>query len=130
MNTADGDLLGPIGQISIRVHDVDRAVAFYRDTLGLREFFRAPGMAFLECGGVRLMLSLPERDELDHPSSILYFRVRGIEGSHRDLTARGVAFEEGPHRVAELDSGELWMAFFRDPDRNLMALMEERSAGA
>lgn len=121
----EGPLEG-IGQIAIRVQDLDRAVQFYRDRLGLPFLFRAPGMAFLECGGIRLMLGLPDSDELDHPSSILYFDVVDIERAHRELGDRGIEFEEGPRRVAELESAELWMAFFRDPDRNLMALMEER----
>jgi catechol 2,3-dioxygenase-like lactoylglutathione lyase family enzyme len=50
-----------IGQASINVHDVDKAVAFYRDTLGLRFLFQAgPKMAFFDCGGVRLMLAVPK----------------------------------------------------------------------
>lgn len=126
MDTRHDGPLERIGQIAIRVHDLDRAVEFYCDGLGLPLLFRVPGMAFLDCDGIRLMLGLPEGEELDRPSSIIYFEVDEIERAHRDLDGRGVEFEEGPHKVADLESAELWMAFFRDPDRNLMALMDER----
>ena len=64
-----------IGQASINVHDVDQAVAFYRDTLGLRFLFQAgPKMAFFDCGGVRLMLAVPEKPEFDHPRLGLLFQ--------------------------------------------------------
>ena len=69
--------LGEIGQISVNVHDFDRAIAFYRDTLGMSHLFIVPGrMAFFDCSGIRLMLAIPERPDLDHPSSILYFKVQ------------------------------------------------------
>lgn len=126
MDASGEALLERIGQISVRVHDLDRAVEFYRDRLGIPFLFRVPGMAFLDCGGIRLMLALPEDDEFDHPSSVLYFEVEGIERAHDQLRAEGVEFEDGPRKVADLESAELWMAFFRDPDRNLMALMDER----
>jgi predicted enzyme related to lactoylglutathione lyase len=75
--------LGQIGQISVNVHDFDRAVAFYKDTLGIKHLFSVPGrMAFFDCDGIRLMLTIPERPDLDHPSSILYFKVQDIEQAH------------------------------------------------
>lgn len=127
MATSDDGPLEALGQVAIRVHHLARAVESYRDdALRLRHLFRAPGMALLECGGVRLMLTLPESDEFDHPSSLLYFEVEGIDGTHRELRARGAEFERDPHKVADLGASELWLAFFRDPDRNLMALMAER----
>jgi len=61
-----------IGQIAITVKDVERAVHFYRDALGMRFLFQAGGLAFFDCGGVRLMLSVPEKPEYNHPASILY----------------------------------------------------------
>ncbi len=114
-----------IGQISICVHDVDRAVAFYRDALGLEFLFDTGPLAFLMCGDVRLMLTTPERDEFDHPSSTLYFRVDDIHAAREQLAARGVPFEDGPHLIAKMPDHELWMTFFRDPDRNLHGLMAE-----
>ncbi|HEV8375268.1 MAG TPA: VOC family protein [Candidatus Polarisedimenticolia bacterium] len=119
-----------IGQISINVHDVATAVRFYRDTLQLRLLFEVPPkMAFFDCGGVRLMLSLPEKPEFDHPGSILYFKVHDIHAAHRILQGRGVVFEAEPHSVAKLESHELWLCFFRDSENNLLALMSEVPKG-
>lgn len=118
-----------IGQIAIPVHDVPRAIAFYRDLLGLRFLFDAPpSMAFLECGGVRLMLTIPEAAH-DHPSSIVYFAVSDVERTYAELRDRGVEFIDAPHVVSRLAGTELWLAFFRDPDGNVMGLMQERRAG-
>ena len=117
--------LDAIGQIALRVHDVDEAVEYYRDRLGMRFLFQVPGMAFFDCEGVRLMLGLPEGAAQDHPGSILYFRVPDIEAAHAALRDRGVEFVEGPRKVAELESHDLWLAFFRDPWSNPLALMSE-----
>ena len=114
-----------VGQISIRVHDIDRAVVFYRDALGLDFLFDAGPLAFLMCGDVRLMLTKPETDEFDHPSSTLYFRVDDIEAARAELVERGVPFDDEPHLIARMPDHELWMTFFRDPDRNLHGLMAE-----
>lgn len=115
-----------IGQASINVHDVEKAVAFYRDTLGLRFLFQAgPKMAFFDCGGVRLMLAIPERPEFDHPGSIFYFKVEDMQAVAATLQGRGVQFESPPHLIASMPDHDLWMAFFRDVDGNLQALMSE-----
>lgn len=114
-----------IGQIAIIVHDVPKAVAFYRDSLGLRLLFEMPKLAFFDCGGVRLMLGLPEKPEFDHPGSILYFKVSDLRETHQLLTARGVEFIAPPHLIARMPDHELWMAFFRDLDGNTLALMSE-----
>ena len=114
-----------IGQISIRVRDIDRAVVFYRDALGLDFLFDAGPLAFLMCGDVRLMLAKPESAELDHPSSTLYVRVDDIDSARAELVERGVPFDDEPHLVARMPDHELWMTFFRDPDRNLHGLMSE-----
>jgi catechol 2,3-dioxygenase-like lactoylglutathione lyase family enzyme len=113
-----------IGQIFLSVSDVDRAVAFYRDQVGLTFLFQFPGMAFLDCGGVRLYLSKPDKPEFSG-TSILYFRVASIEAAHAELSARGVTFVSAPHRIHEDARHELWMAFFKDPDEHTMALMSE-----
>ncbi|MFN0151074.1 MAG: VOC family protein [bacterium] len=117
--------LDRIGQIAINVHDVARATAFYRDTLGMRHLFDASKMAFFDCGGVRLMLSEPSSPEFDHAGSILYYKVADIDRTYHVLAERGVVFEQKPHLVAKLESHDLWLAFFRDPDNNLLGLMCE-----
>ena len=117
--------LNSIGQISINVHDVERATAFYRDTLGMKFLFAAGNMAFFDCGGVRLMLSTPDKPEFDHPTSFIYYRVADIQRSYETLVSRGVQCEEKPGFVARLADHDLWMAFFRDPDNNPLVLMSE-----
>lgn len=125
--------LGPIGQIALRVHDIDAATTWYRDRLGLPHLFSAPtaesdgaaGLSFFDCGGIRLMLGLPETEEQDHPGAILYFTVPDIGAAHETLADRGVAFVERPTKVADLGASELWLAFFRDPWDNPLALMSE-----
>ena len=120
-----GQGLSRIHQISMRAHDVDRAVGFYRDTLGLPFLFAAPPrLAFFDCHGVRLMLSTPEPG-FDHPGSVLYFAVDDIQAMHATLTSRGVAFRTGPHKIATLADREVWLADFDDTEGNTLALMSE-----
>ena len=117
--------LSAIGQIAMPVRDPGRATAFYRDVLRLPFLFAAPSLAFFDCAGVRLMLSVPESAADDHPGSILYFRVSDIAFAHADLVGRGVHFQADPHPVARLPDHELWLAFFDDGEGNTLALMSE-----
>jgi methylmalonyl-CoA/ethylmalonyl-CoA epimerase len=118
--------LAAIGQVSMRARDLDRAVRFYRDALGLRFLFTAPPqLAFFDCAGVRLMLGVPENADGDHPGSVLYFTVSDIQASHDALEARGVTFRQAPHLIARLADREVWMAFFEDTEGNTLALMAE-----
>jgi methylmalonyl-CoA/ethylmalonyl-CoA epimerase len=117
--------LESIGQIAIRTHDLPSAVAFYREALGLEYLFEAGPLAFLMCGDVRIMLAVPENEEVDHPSSIVYFRVGDIHAARAELAGRGVPFDDEPHLIARMPDHELWMTFFRDPDGNLLGLMSE-----
>jgi methylmalonyl-CoA/ethylmalonyl-CoA epimerase len=117
--------LSRIGQIAIVVKDVERATAFYRDVLGMRFLFAFPGLAFFDCDGVRIMLSLAEKKEFDHPSSVLYFRVPDINAAFNELRTKGVAFVDEPHIVARMPDHDLWMTFFHDPYENVFALMCE-----
>jgi methylmalonyl-CoA/ethylmalonyl-CoA epimerase len=117
--------LGQIGQIAVPVSDVERAIAFYRDVLGMQFLFQAPpGLGFFDCGGVRLMLDGPGAEQAGQ-SSVVYYRVSNLDDAFATLSARGVVFEAKPHLIATLPDHELWMAFFRDPDANLIALMSE-----
>jgi len=117
--------LSQIGQIAINVHDTARAVAFYRDQLGMKLLFSAGQLAFFDAGGIRLMLTPPEKPEFDHPASILYFKVPDIRQAHATLSQRGIKFEDTPHMIARMPDHELWMTHFRDSENNLLSLMSE-----
>jgi predicted enzyme related to lactoylglutathione lyase len=123
MITATG--IHGIHQISIRTQDTARAVAFYRDALGLKLLFEAPPqLAFFDCGGVRLMLS-PAEPEFDHQGSVIYFAVDDITATHAALEASRVKFRSEPHMVAKLPDREVWLADFLDSEGNVLALMSE-----
>ena len=121
-----GPTLSQIAQIFVNVKDLDRAIAFYRDMLGMRFLFTAPpGMAFFECGGIRIMLGRADRPEIDHPASIIYYKVDDIEKVYEVFNARGVEFIVKPHLVAPMPTYDLWLADFKDSEGNILALMSE-----
>ena len=121
-----GPSLSRIGQIFVNVKDFDRAIAFYRDVLGMKFLFQAPpNMAFFDCDGIRLMLGVADRPELNHPASIIYYKVDDIERVYEIFKARGVEFVVKPHLVAPMPTYDLWLADFRDSEGNLLALMSE-----
>jgi methylmalonyl-CoA/ethylmalonyl-CoA epimerase len=117
-------MLSTIGQIAFAVADVERSVAFYRDALGMKFLFQVPNLGFFDCSGIRLMLSSGEKPD-GGSNSVVYFKVPDIHEQYRTLRAGGVPFEGEPHLIARMPDHDLWMAFFRDPDRNLLALMCE-----
>lgn len=114
-----------IGQIAIRVHDMEAAARFYQETLGLNLLFQIPNMAFLECNGLQIVLSVAEDARFDHPSSVFYFKVDDIQSAYETLAGQNVHFLDQPHIVAEMDGTATWMTFFQDPDENVHALMSE-----
>jgi methylmalonyl-CoA/ethylmalonyl-CoA epimerase len=120
--------LGAIGQIAFTVHDMPRAVAFYRDAMGLRQLPipAPPFLAFFDIGGIRLMLSLPEGEESGQiGGTVLYLKVPDINAAVTAMRARGVVFIDEPHLIAKMPDHELWMVFFKDPDGRLIGLMSE-----
>ncbi len=115
--------LTALGQIAVTVEDVERATVFYRDVLGVPFLFDAPGLAFFDLGGIRLMLSRPEG--VESSSSLLYFRAADIQASYEKLLSHGVDFIETPQVVHRADSYELSIASFYDSEGNVMAIMHE-----
>jgi len=113
-----------IGQIAVNVENLDRAVAFYRDTLGMRFLFQAPNLAFFDCNGVRLLLDRPDKPG-ELRSSVIYYKVDDIQAAFETMSGRGVGFVDKPHLVAKMPDHDLWMAFFRDSEGNVGALMSE-----
>jgi hypothetical protein len=87
--------------------------------LGLPLLFTTGSLTFFDCGGVRLLLSYPEKPEFNHPSSVLYFAVPDITSAHRQMLSSGMRFEDEPHLIASMPTHDLWMAFFRDSEQNL-----------
>ena len=125
MTTASTIGISRIGQIAINIKDLDRATEFYRDVMGLPLLFSTGKLTFFNCGGVRLMLSAPEKPEFDHPSSIIYFAVPDIKVAHEQMLGGGARFEDEPHLIAKMPDHDLWMTFFRDSEGNLLGLMSE-----
>ncbi|GAA3565747.1 VOC family protein [Kribbella ginsengisoli] len=116
--------LGVIGQISRPVRDIQVAVRWYGEVLGLPHLYTFGDLAFFDCGGTRLFLSAS--DEAVGEPSVLYFRVDDINAAYDELAARGVTFEAAPHLIHKHDDGvEEWMAFFPDPDGHLLALISQ-----
>ena len=118
-------------QVAQHVEDLDRAVSFYQDVLGLRLItrFDPPGLAFFDLGGPRLLL------EAAAPSALLYLRVADVVEETERLRAAGVTIEGEPHLIhADADGlfgeagAEEWMAFFRDSENNLVGLCSNRPA--
>ena len=131
MTAATGTIgISRIGQIAVRVHELERATAFYRDVLGLSLLFSTGALTFFNCGGVRLMLSKAEKPEFDHPGSILYFVVPDIHAAYAQMKSAGARFEDEPHLIAKLPDHDLWMTFFKDPEGNTLSLMSEVRAAA
>ena len=125
MNTSPS--ISGIRQIAVTVSNVDEALGFYRDVLGLVFLFRAgPDLAFLEAGDVRLMLSTPQGAGAVGANSVIYFSVTDIVDTHTSFVERGATEERAPQLAAKMHDHELWIGFLRDPDGNLLALMEER----
>ena len=126
MRTSTAEITG-FRQIALTVSDVGRSTAFYRDALGLPFLFAAgPALAFLDVGGVRLMLAGPESEFKPGLSSVLFFKVADIGAAVAAMTARGVAFPSAPHFLVAMPDHDLWLCEFRDPDGNALALMCEQ----
>lgn len=115
--------LGPIGQIARTVGNVAESEAWYRDVLGLPHLYTFGKLAFFDCGGTRLMLT---EEEAAKNESILYLRVADIADTYEALKARGVEFTGAPHMIhRHADGTEEWMAFFKDPDARILAIMAQ-----
>jgi methylmalonyl-CoA/ethylmalonyl-CoA epimerase len=118
-----------IYQVSVPVKDIAQAVTFYNEMLELPLLFQQSNMGILMCGGMHLLLGVPESPEFDHPGSTVYFYVPDIEAAYSKLSSRGVTFRGKPHMVAEMNGVQTWMVFFNDPDGNIQALTSEIRLG-
>jgi catechol 2,3-dioxygenase-like lactoylglutathione lyase family enzyme len=114
-----------VGQIAVPVKNLDQAVQFYKEKLGLPHLFSSNGLAFFDCNGLRLLLSVPEKEEFTQSISIIYFQVENIHGAYEELLSKEVTFIDEPHLIAKMGQTETWMAFFKDSEDNTHALMSE-----
>jgi predicted enzyme related to lactoylglutathione lyase len=116
-----------IRQIAVTVSDTESALRFYRDILGL-EFLFAPNadLAFVQAGDVRIMLSKPQGAGTVGANSILYFSVTDIESAFDAFVSKGAESERPPALAAKMPDHELWIAFLKDPDGNLVGVLEEK----
>ncbi len=120
-------IVGSLGQVAITVSNVEAATKYYRDVLGLKFLFSAgPNLAFLSEGTLRIMLSTPQGSGAVAANSILYFKVHDIESTHAAVVQRGSESERAPQLAAKMPDHELWLSFVKDPDGNLIGLMEEK----
>ncbi|KOP79806.1 glyoxalase [Lysinibacillus sp. FJAT-14745] len=119
------NMIQKVGQIGIPVKELDRAIHFYKEKLGLSLLFNTDSMAFFDCNGLRLLLSLPEKDEFIYSSSIIYFQVENMSKTYEDLVNKNVTFIDEPHVVAKMGQTETWMVFFKDTEDNTHAFMSE-----
>ena len=121
--------LSAIGQIAFVVRDIEASTAFYKDKLGIPFLFSAPPkLAFFDLAGIRLMLAEPKNETENHKigtNSVIYFKVDDIQSVFETIKGRGVEVAEEAHLVATMGTIELWMAFFRDIDQNLIGVMSE-----
>jgi methylmalonyl-CoA/ethylmalonyl-CoA epimerase len=112
-----------LAQVAITIRDLDRAKAFYGGVLGLPHLFDAPpGLSFFQCGDTRLMLSRPEGPETAG-NSILYYGVDDVDAAYEAMVGQGVAFEEPPRKIAEVDGKPIHLAVCRDSEGNLLGLI-------
>ena len=121
----DTNWIQKVGQIGVPVKDLSRAIGFYKDKIGLSLLFNTDSMAFFECNNMRLLLSLPEKEEYATSSSVIYFQVKNIKKTYESLVSQGVTFNDEPHVVARMGQTETWMTFFKDTEENTHALMSE-----
>jgi DNA-binding CsgD family transcriptional regulator/predicted enzyme related to lactoylglutathione lyase len=123
-SVADSLQLGPIGQISRTVRNVEEAQSWYGKVLGIPHLFTFGKLAFFDCGGTRLMLTQEERPS--SAESVIYLRVADIVKAHESLRSRGVEFTNPPHLIHKhADGVEEWMAFFKDPEGRPLGIMSQ-----
>lgn len=115
-----------LGQVAVNVENVKRAVTFYKDVINLSLLFEMDDLAFFQCGDTRLLLSRAEKEEFNHPSSVLYFQVEDLNSEVLRMKEAGATFTDEPHMVAKVEDTETWMVFFKDTEGNTLALMNKR----
>jgi len=121
--------LTSLHQVGARADDFELTRTFYQDILGAEfiQVFDPPGLLFFGFSGTRILF------ERDNPPATLYFYVDDIEQTYQALCEKGVSFDSEPHLIHRDEKGvfgspgtEEWMAFFKDPGENTIALATRR----
>ena len=120
--------LGKIAQIALSTRDLPKAVAFYRDVVGLKLLFEVSGMAFFDAGGTRLMIGAAHFTGDLQNNTYLYFDAGDWYATEDALIARGLKFEREAEVVQRAEGKEHALRFFKDPDGNALAIMGWRAA--
>lgn len=127
MNAQSSIQLDAIGQIAVAISDFETAKNFYQKILNLPLLFDVPpNLAFFDVSGIRLMLTTLQGDPKDHHTSVIYYKVKNIEAVFKSLECQQVNIERQPQLTAKMADHQLWMGFIRDPDNNLIGIMEEK----
>lgn len=122
--------LEKIAQIALTTQNLAKAVAFYRDTLGLKLMFEVSGMAFFDIGGTRLMIGEAKLDGALQNNTYIYFDAGEWQETEAALLERGLKFDRPAEVVQRAEGKEHAIRFFKDPDGNALAIMGWRSVKA
>lgn len=104
------------------------AEAFYRDVLGLPEKGMSDGAVVFDVGGADLRLSpVPSTRPSEH--TVMGFSVPDVDRAIEWLNQKGIAMERFDHLPHETSGAFVTpegsrVAWFRDPDRNLLSVVQ------
>jgi predicted enzyme related to lactoylglutathione lyase len=119
--STDTGLVQGVDFVPLHTRDLDAAVRFYGDTLGLRRSVYIPERSYaeFETGNLTLSVMHAEKMGLEHHVSgnHIALHVDDIEDARGKLEAQGVSFQGDT-----FDTGVCHMAFFTDPDGNVLML--------
>jgi len=113
----------------LNVRDRERALGFYRDTLGLALDSTDSFGDFIDLGGALLRMTvMPDHQASPHP--VLGWNVDDIMTTAKSLRDRGVAFTiyegfgQDANGIWTAPDGKTKVAFFADPDGNVLTLSQ------
>lgn len=110
-----------IAHVILRVTDMERAVAFYRDAVGFPLLTTSSVFSFFDAGSIRLALNIGDPPDPSTTTEIV-LEVDDVLTVYGDMSERGVSFEVEPRPVTTDGTRELHAAHFRDPDGHLWSV--------
>jgi predicted enzyme related to lactoylglutathione lyase len=119
--TTEAQLVTGVDFVSVPTRDLDAAVAFYGDTLGLQRSAYMPerGFAEFETGNLTLSVITPDKMGMEYQpnKNPIALHVEDMEAARARLEAAGVSF-----MGETFDTSVCFMSFFADPDGNALML--------